>query len=81
MNLGKSEAVNQRQRFRDILVETNSHTMDAELLDLPSNFADFLEVYTSTALGNFCPYYSNLASEQAGMYNFWKLILKLKNSM
>jgi len=61
---GQTEAVNQRLRFRKMLEEQNSHVLDADILDLPSSFSEYLKVYIETAKENFCHYYSSIASEQ-----------------
>ena len=58
--------MNQRIRYRELTAEVNSHVMDADNLDLPDAFSDYIKLYVATANGNICDYYSSVASEIAG---------------
>lgn len=53
--------------------ESNSHLMDAHHIDLPSSFSDYIEMYVETTIDNFCPYFSKIASEQAGIFFYEKI--------
>ena len=68
MEIGKTEIVNERLRYREIVLEANSHVLDDEILDLPSTFSEYLKCSVETVLGNYCIYYSNIASERAGIF-------------
>ena len=63
---GHSKIVNQRLRFRNLLEDANSHVLDSDVLDLPGPFSDYLKLYNEMSTQSICPYYSSIASEQAG---------------
>jgi len=68
LEIGKTEIVNERLRYREIVLEANSRVLDDDIMDLPSSFSEYLECSVETVLGNYCVYYSNIASERAGIF-------------
>jgi len=67
---GKTKIVDLRLKYRQIAEETNSHLLDDDVVDLPGTFSEYIKVYTETLLDNFCPFYSNVLSEQADCEQF-----------
>ena len=67
--------MNQRERYRQITEEASSHVMDPDIVELTWAFKDYISVYKEVALGDFCPFYSSVASEQAGIEEFLEFLL------
>lgn len=59
--------MNQRIRYRDLTNEVNSHVMDADNLELPGPFKDYINLYVDVTTGSVCDYYSTVASEIASL--------------
>ena len=66
IEIGQKEYVNQRLKYRQVVDELNSHIMDQSANDLPWTFSEYLKVQIATNVDNICPYYSSVASQQAG---------------
>ena len=63
--------MNLREKYRKLTDEENNRVMDAKILDLPGTFSKYISVYKEANTGNICPFYSSLASDQAGKKNFF----------
>ena len=61
--------MNQRLKYRQVVEELNSQIMDQSANDLPWTFSEYLKVQIATNIDNICPYYSSVASQQAGNKN------------
>jgi len=70
IEIGQKEYVNQRLKYRQVVDELNSHIMDQSANDLPWTFSEYLKVQIATNVDNICPYYSSVASQQAGNKKF-----------